>query len=226
VKARTAESLYRRQTRTIVAAYGLAGHVFRQRRMNRFAERFRPTDATTILDVGGTPQTWFRLPVCPQVTILNLKIAEDEQQLPAGMSLTIGDATRLPFADRSFDIAFSNSVIEHVGGFAAQAKMAAELRRVAASFYLQTPARRFFVEPHYMTPFVHWLPRSAQRRILRNFSLWGWITRPSQSYVDEVVSSVRLLSRRELQSLFPDGVVAPERVLGLTKSWTVVRAGS
>lgn len=220
---RAARSLQRRRRQTIATVYELIGGRFRRRRMRRFADLLRLTSQTTILDVGGAPRTWLDLQVHPLVTILNLDLPEGEQQLPPGMSLKIGDAARLPYFDKSFDIAFSNSVIEHVGDISAQADMADELRRVAASYYLQTPARSFPIEPHYMAPFVHWFPRSIQRRILRNFSVWGWITRPSQSYVDDVVSSTRLLTRRELQRLFPDGIIAPERVCGLTKSWTVTR---
>ncbi len=31
---------------------------------------------------------------------------------------------------------------------------------------------------YLITPFVHWLPRRRQRRLLRNFTIWGLITRP------------------------------------------------
>ena len=41
------------------------------------------------------------------------------------------DATELPFADNAFDIAFSNSVIEHLGTWEKQQVFAREARRVA-----------------------------------------------------------------------------------------------
>ncbi len=182
---------------------------------------FQPDADTTVLDVGGTPETWLDQPNQPRVTVLNL--APPTTPLPTFMSFETGDATRLAYRDGAFDIAFSNSVIEHVGDFAVQQRMASELRRVARSYYLQTPARTFPVEPHFLAPFVHWLPASVGRRILRNFSVWGWITRPSRTDVDAAVTSIRLLSLRELRALFPDATILPERVFGVTKSWTVVR---
>ena len=62
----------------------------------------------------------------------------------------------------------------------------------------------FPIEPHYLTPFVHWLPKALRRRILRRGSVWGWIARPTQAYVDGMVDEIRLLRRREMELLFPD----------------------
>lgn len=190
--------------------------------MRLFRTLFQPDAETRILDIGGTAGTWTSVDVRPKVVLLNLE-PEHDGPLPPHIHYTSGDATGLPYADDSFEIAFSNSVIEHVGDYASQQLMAGELRRVAPAYYLQTPCRTFPIEPHYLTPFVHWLPRAAQRRILRNFSVWGLIARPTQDYVDELVLSTRLLARSELCALFPDGVIIPERVFGLVKSWIVVR---
>jgi hypothetical protein len=47
----------------------------------------------------------------------------------------------------------------------------------------------------------------------------GWIARqPDRKQAANEVRSINLLSRRELQSLFPDGQMMEERLLGLTKS--------
>jgi len=190
--------------------------------MARFAQLMRPVIGTTIVDIGGGARTWTDLATAPHVTIVNTDLQE---AAPDGENVRFAeaDARSLPFEDSSFDIAFSNSVIEHVGSFADQGRMAREMRRVAPAYYLQTPARSFPIEPHYLTPFVHWLPRRLRRRILRNFTVWGLITRPSQEYVDFSVSTTRLLDRAELEHLFPDATLIPEKWLGLTKSWVVVR---
>ena len=76
------------------------------------------------------------------------------------------DATeRLPFADGEFDLAYCSSVIEHVPR-ERRAAFAAELRRVARGWYVQTPARSFPIEPHSLLPGAHWLPRGAAAPLL------------------------------------------------------------
>ncbi len=70
------------------------------------------------------------------------------------------DGTQLPFGDREFDIAFSNSVIEHVPP-ELQAAFAAEVSRVADRYFVQTPNRYFPIEPHYQLPLFQFLPRQA-----------------------------------------------------------------
>src|SRR3954452_25060600 len=100
---------------------------FRARRMRRFASEFCLTPSTRILDVGGNPRIWSTLPLGarPSITYLNMPRAAEPDDDSA--HLVFGDGCRLPFPDRSFDIAFSNSVIEHVGGPDAQAQFAAEI---------------------------------------------------------------------------------------------------
>jgi hypothetical protein len=82
------------------------------------------------------------------------------------------------------------------------------------------------VEPHLIAPFIHWLPRRSLRRLVRWCSVWGWVTKPDQSRVDEHIDGLRLLTRRELEQLFPGCVVRGEKVLGLDKSFIVTRISS
>jgi hypothetical protein len=118
------------------------------------------------------------------------------------------DATeRLPFADGEFDLAYSSSVIEHVPP-ERRAAFAAEVRRIARGWFVQTPARSFPIEPHALLPFAHWLPAPVRRRYWRLGAMGHW-------------EDIRLLGRRELEALF--GPAAPERVGPLTKSWVSVR---
>jgi hypothetical protein len=58
------------------------------------------------------------------------------------------------YRDKEFDIAFSNSVIEHVGNDLRIRQMADEVRRVGRN-YLQTPNYYFPLEPHFFFPFFH-----------------------------------------------------------------------
>ena len=118
------------------------------------------------------------------------------------------DATeRLPFADGEFDLAYCNSVIEHVPP-ARRPAFAAELRRVARGWYVQTPARSFPIEPHSLLPGAHWLPVALRRNYWRLGATGAW-------------EEVALLRRAELEALF--GAAEPERFGPLTKSWISVR---
>ena len=92
--------------------------------------------------------------------------------------------------------------------------------------WVQTPARGFPIEPHLMTPFLHYLPLAWRRRLLRNFSVWGWIARPSQKAVEDFLRQTRLLGYQEMRELFPDCEIRRERFLGLTKSYVAVRLGA
>ena len=76
------------------------------------------------------------------------------------------DATeRLPFADGAFDLAYSNSVIEHLPPARREA-FAREIRRVARGWWVQTPAFGFPIEPHSLLPAAHWLPPAAAPPLL------------------------------------------------------------
>ena len=131
-----------------------------------------------------------------------------------------GDATKLPFAEHSFDIVFSNSVIEHVGTWKEQQAFALEVRRVGQKLWIQTPARSFPIETHLVAPFVQYLPKAIQHRIAR------WTPRGSlqPEVVHQIVDEVRLLTHSEMKQLFPDCVILKERLLGLTKSYIAIRA--
>ena len=101
--------------------------------------------------------------------------------------------------------------------------MAREVARVGRAFFVQTPDRRFPVEPHLLTPFIHYLPRHVQYHLIRNVTVWGLLTRPSVQRSEAFLREIRLLSRQELQLLFPDAVIFSERFLGMSKSLVAFR---
>ena len=193
---------------------------FRRHRMKRFAELFKPGERTRIIDVGGYEFNWTLIDVKPHVLLVNL---EDEHWRKGQFTKIKGDGRHLDFADHSFDIAYSNSVIEHVGTRADQVAFAKEVRRVAKRYYVQTPNRNFFVEPHLIAPFIHLLPYPLTRKLVRRFSVWGWVQKPCQATVDEFLGSIRLLDRHEMQRLFPDAEILEETFMGMTKSLIAVR---
>jgi len=204
---------------------GRISPIFRGKRIQRFLQMFDPGPRTRVLEVGGLPRSWEGVPIEFQMTILNTTDLEDHESafLTSSMNFVIGDGTKMPWADGEFDIVFSNSVIEHLGTAEAQAAFARECRRVGKAYWIQTPAREFPIEPHYFGPCVHWFSRPVQKRLLRNFTLWGLLGRPREEILDLVLAELRLLRRAEFESLFPDGQIWTERLLGLPKSYTAYR---
>lgn len=203
---------------------GKVSPIFRAKRFQRFMTLFKPDSKTRILDVGGMPHFW-TIPIEPQITILNVKPLEDYElaYMPPNMTSIVADGTRLPFEKGEFDIVFSNSVIEHVGTADNQRAFAREVQRVGRSYWIQTPAYEFPVEPHFFTPFVHWLPSRARRHLLRNFTLWGLMARPNQLVVDMTIDEIRLLKYAEFKALFPESDFWVERAIGLPKSYTAYK---
>lgn len=194
---------------------------FRKRRMEAFQKRLSPGESTTVVDVGGTTPTWaFSGPM--RITVVNLGPFESCSQQGHFMFVR-ADGTQLPFGDASFDVAFSNSVIEHLGTWERQRSFAAELRRVGRSIWCQTPARNFFVEPHFLAPLPWAYPRLWRASMLRLFSVWGLLGRLSKDSISKVLQELRPLSYIEMQVLFPDCTIIRERFLGFTKSYIAVR---
>lgn len=191
--------------------------------MRQFSATFTLKGSTRIIDVGGTPFNWNLIPERPSVTLVNLAPPPPDQAIAPNHTFVSADGRELPFPDMAFDIAFSNSVIEHLPTLDDQERFSREFRRVAPNLWLQTPSRWFPIEPHLLTPFIHYLPRTQRRRFIRNFTVWGWLTRPSQEQIEAVSSAYRLLTFGEMRRLFPDCEIRRERFLGLTKSYIAVR---
>ncbi len=176
-----------------------------------------------VLDVGGLQSFWVEAGLAGDpilyITLLNLT----EQSVSySNLASVVGDARDLSqYADGQFDVAFSNSVIEHVGGFLDQAQMAREFQRVARRYYLQTPNYSFPIEPHYMFPFFQFLPLSLRGLLLQHMNL-GWYKRVCNR--EEALARAarpRLLRKSELLRLFPTARFHNETWLGLTKSFVL-----
>jgi len=179
-----------------------------------------------VLDVGGEAIYWRALEGVwsgrnLNITLLNTGIQNDVESRFAHVC---GDARDMKqFADNSFDVVHSNSVIEHVGMWSDMKRMALEVRRLAPLYFVQTPNYWFPLEPHFRLLFIHWLPRPCRRRIV----MWracGFY--PRAGNVDEantVVCDASLLDEPSMRSLFPDARIIRERVGPLTKSFIAAR---
>lgn len=195
--------------------WSIAGY-FRRKRFAEFTSFLAGVE--TIIDFGGTPSIWLGIGR-RNVVLLNI----DEQQTPDGFFVAKGDARNTDFHDCSFDLAFSNSTIEHVGTWEDQQAFARELCRVGKRIYCQTPARCFFFEPHYFTPFVHWFPFLINRYwFARYFTYYGLRWKPSREQLKDFQSHLRLLNYSEMQRLFPGCAIRKERFLGMTKAYIAI----
>lgn len=178
---------------------------------------------TTVLDVGGAVFDWKLceriLGYRPRVTILNTEHPTAADSMP----WIVASGMELPFPSQSFDIVYSNSVIEHLYNKQNQQKFAREIARVGKRFFVQTPNRWFPVEPHYLTPFIHYCSPRIQIKLLRNFTIWGVMARPSAELCRRNIQEIRLLDERQMRELFPDAEIRHERVCGLTKSLVAVQ---
>ncbi len=179
----------------------------------------------SILDVGGVEAFWdmacFPDDGQAEITLLNLEPQPLSRRDCRGL---VGDARNLSiFADQSFNVVFSNSVIEHLALPADQRLMANEIRRVGQSFFVQTPNRWFPLEPHFLFPGFHFLPLGMRAALVRRFKL-GWMPRAgSDEEARTMAASIRLLDRREFQDLFPEARIEVEVVLGLRKSFMAIK---
>ena len=100
-------------------------------------------------------------------------------------------------------------MIEHVEP-TDRALVAAEIRRVARRWFVQTPNLWFPVDPHTLLPGYQFLPAAVQRRLASIGAAGGDHER------------IRLLDAAELRRLFPDADTVRERFGPLTKSLIAV----
>ena len=201
------------------------GYKFRTKRLQEFEKmffsRFSGLEKIEILDVGGTGYFWKNSALLShpglRITLLNLYPVETSH--PA-IHAVLGDATDMrEFEKGSFDLVFSNSVIEHMYTLELQQKMASEILRVGKSYFIQTPNVYFPIEAHYALPFAQYYPKAFLHFILTQTKLSRlkkWSSADASQYQDEI----RLLNAQEMKALFPGASLLKEKVLGLTKSIT------
>jgi hypothetical protein len=202
--------------------------IWRRKRFDLFLRIVSPQLDQRLLDVGGSPAFWTQNPVMfGRIDVLNIHPFDWNEHPEYHIQTCCGDGCALQFAEKSYDVAFSNSVIEHVGSWERQQAFAKEIRRVGKSVWVQTPAFGCPIEPHYLAPFVHWLPKSIRRRIVPWLTPRALMQGPRDSEIRELVETTQLLTKREMKSLFPDCEIYTEYYLGfIPKSYIAFRKNS
>jgi hypothetical protein len=197
----------------------------RRRRFELFLSLLEEIEGhVEILDIGGTQQFWDLMlghePHDIRVTLLNI---EHQKVSSSRFISAAGDARAMPeFAAASFDVVFSNSVIEHVGSYDNQRRMAGEIRRVGRKYFVQTPNKRFPLEPHFLFPWFQYLPVAARAWLVNTFNV-GWYKRiPDPGIARAEVESIQLLTKSRFSALFPDARIHEEKLAGLTKSFVAI----
>ena len=167
-----------------------------------FMDVMRPGPDTKVLDVGVTSDERHResnyfermYPYSQNITCVGTENGSHLADRYPGLTYTqVRQGDPLPFSDAAFDIVFSNAVVEHVGSEQAQASFIGELCRVARSFFVTTPDRRFPVEAHTGLPFLHYLPAAQFRSLLRRTRYRHWAEE----------SNLNILTAGRLERLFP-----------------------
>ena len=200
------------------------GQQWRARRWDWFRSEFPAIESMSVIDLGGTAEAWLRAPIRPaSVHVVNL---EPDPVGPADwIRVDQADACDLPagISNGSYDLVFSNSVLEHVGGHAQRMRFSDNVHKLANLHWVQTPYRYFPIEPHWLFPGFQFLPLAARARLSQR---WPLVHTRSSSWEEglRTAMSVELLSRSEMRIYFPSSVIQSERILGVAKSLIALRS--
>ncbi len=199
------------------------GNYFRNKRFHFFFNKIESlSKPVSILDLGGKINFWENRGLSGnknfQITIINLTL---ETSPYSNIETKIGNVLELKnFKNNSFDIVFSNSVIEHLYTFENQKKMAKEVLRIGKKHIIQTPNKYFFIEPHYIIPFFQFIPKKIQLKILTKTKI-SRLKKWDEKFAKQYVNEIRLMKQKELNEIFPNSNIYYEKFLGMTKSFTI-----
>jgi Methyltransferase domain len=194
----------------------------RTRRWAELAAEFPELPQMRVVDLGGEVSSWAHAPTRPgELLIVNLlpQVADDER-----VRTVVADACDLPASIRGerFDLVYSNSVIEHVGGHARRVALTTAVHELAPHHWIQTPYRYFPLEPHWLFPAFQLLPLPAKAEVTRRWPLGHRHAKRLDQAVHNSLG-VELLTKTEMRHYFPDSAIREERLAGLTKSLIAVR---
>lgn len=183
----------------------------------------------SIIDIGGVEKYWGIISKQylddrnTSITIVNIPGQSTPEDYGPFRFIEADACDLTRFADKSFHIAHSNSVVEHVGDWPRMVEFAKELSRVSEQYYVQTPNYWFPVEPHCMTPFIHWLPKPFRLWLVSRFQLGHWPRAASTDEAVRIVERARLLNKKMFKALFGDATILTERLFWIPKSFIAIR---
>ncbi len=173
----------------------------RRRMFDLFMNVMQPTPATSVLDLGVTPDesllesNFFEklYPYKNKLTAASIEDASHLEEKYHGLRFVRIQPGRLPFIDNEFDVIFCSAVVEHVGDREAQRLFVREALRVARKFFFTSPNRQFPLDFHTFLPVLHWLPPKLHQAALRSLGLDFWAK----------TENLNLLTPKAFRNLFP-----------------------
>ena len=141
----------------------------------KFCDLIHFTKKDKIIDIGVTSSENFtanillkKYPYKNKYTCLSNQDCRNILKKNKNIKFVKGDACKTKFSDNSFNIVYSNAVIEHVGSFKIQQKFIKELYRISSRIcFIVTPNRHHPIEFHTCLPLLHLLPKNIHRKILK-----------------------------------------------------------
>jgi ubiquinone/menaquinone biosynthesis C-methylase UbiE len=190
--------------------------------MQDFYDRCKPLSDERVLDVGASgDEAWevsntflreYRHP--ENTTVLGIDDYDELRPRYPQVRFVTYDGGVFPFGDNSFDICYSNAVIEHVGGRERQQSFLNEMVRVAERGFFTTPNRWFPVDLHTRLPLVHYFPRATYVEFAAPFKRGRF------------AQDVNLLGARDIRTLIAGTPVTlfriiPNRLFGFVVTYSI-----
>jgi hypothetical protein len=197
----------------------------RQRRWQLLLDAFPDLASMRVIDLGGLVGEWQRAPLRPaSVLVVNLF---DQAGADGIETLTVDACALSPSAfgappGRPFDLVYSSSVLDLVGGHWRRVEFARVVGELADRHWVQTANRYFPLDAYTLFPFQPSLPLEARAWLAPRWPL-GYRRAPDR-HAGVLLNLERdPLSAAALAAYFPASEIWRERVAGLTKSVIAVK---
>lgn len=204
------EDVQLRKTPRVWALWKLPFQYQRHKLLKMFLDSFdyvygseQSNEQAMCLDVGGITRGFESLGRTCRAIAVNPEVRKG-----GGWDFAVADGRFLPFRERAVDIAFCNSVLEHV--IEGREDLAREIRRVTkADYFVAVPHPYTLIETHYLLPLFQFVPESVKRFLLFRLRLRiGWMSKGTYQ-------EIRLPGKSELRDLFPEAQIRVLRVFGI-----------